>query len=109
MRDQPSEEQGINLPETPEEEKQGMETGEKEEDVYSEEGRESLVEDDEIEPWEEEFMEGAEEKGEEGNCAHCGNVLSQEPEEVIEREIKGKKFKFCSDKCAQKGPKKEAD
>ncbi len=36
-----------------------MEIGEKEEDVYSEEGREKLVEDDEIDSWEAGFAEGA--------------------------------------------------
>ena len=36
-----------------------METGEKDEDVYTEEGRQKLQEDDEIEPWEEGFAKGA--------------------------------------------------
>jgi hypothetical protein len=36
-----------------------MEKGERDEDVYSEEGRKKLEEDDEIEPWEEGFSKGA--------------------------------------------------
>jgi len=86
--------------ETEEETEQDMETGEKEEDVYTKEGREKLVEDDEIKPEEEAFMEGEEEKGELAKCANCGKVLSQKKEEVIEREIDDEIFWFCSDKCA---------
>ena len=37
-------------------------------DVYSEEGREELVESDEISPTEEGFMEGAQGDGQGANC-----------------------------------------
>lgn len=83
--------------------------GKKETDVYTEEGREDLVEDDEIEPWEEAFSEGAKEGGDLGGCAHCGKPLKQEEAKVIEREIDEEKYWFCSDKCASKGPKKKKE
>ena len=48
------------------EEYEGKEKGEKEEDsVYNEEGREELVESDEVSPEEEAFMKGYEEADEE--------------------------------------------
>ncbi len=49
-KDYPAEEQGIEPEETSEEKSEDMEHGEKDEDVYSEEGREKLVEDGEISP-----------------------------------------------------------
>ncbi|MEM4264070.1 MAG: hypothetical protein QW666_04240 [Candidatus Woesearchaeota archaeon] len=95
--------------ETPDEFDKELHAGEKEEDVYTEEGREDLVEDDEIEPWEEGFAEGAADKGEYGDCAHCGKPLRQEEEKVIEKEISHKIYQFCSDKCASKGLKKKTE
>jgi len=78
--------------------------GEEEVDVYNHEGREDLVKDDEIEPWEEGFLEGAEGRGHFGVCAHCKQVLSDDHEEIVEREYHGQVLRFCSDKCAQAGP-----
>jgi hypothetical protein len=101
----PEEEQGIEPEETSEEEKLDMDTGEKDEDVYSEEGREKLEEDDELEPWEEGYMEGAEHKGEQGMCAHCRKVLDQEKDQIVEKEVKGRVLWFCSEECASKGPR----
>jgi len=83
-----------------------MHTGDADADIYTEEGREKLLEDDEIKPSEEAFTEGTEERGELGNCASCGKVLSQEPDEVFEREIDDEFVQFCSDTCAKKGPRK---
>jgi len=54
-RDYPTEEQGIITEKTEEQISYEMEIGERNEDVYSEEGRENLVEDDEISPEEEEI------------------------------------------------------
>ena len=105
----PSEEQGIEPQETKEEEKLEMETGEKEEDIYKEEGREELTEDSEISPDEEGFMEGAEGKGELGHCASCGKLLDQEADTIVEREFNGKKVWFCSESCAEKGPRKRKE
>ena len=45
--------------ETSEEHKLAMAQGEEEEDVYTEEGRHKLIEDDEIEPWGRRVLEGA--------------------------------------------------
>lgn len=95
--------------ETPDEFDKELHANEKEESVYTEEGREDLVEDDEIEPWEEGFSEGAVDRGEKGECAHCGKPLRQEEKKVIEREINGELYWFCSDGCAGKGPKKKTE
>ncbi|MAG08124.1 hypothetical protein CMO89_01520 [Candidatus Woesearchaeota archaeon] len=93
----PAEEQG-GKSETEEEIEEDMETGEKEEDVYTEEGREKLVEDDEIEPGEEGFMKGAEGLGQDSKCRKCGKILK---DEFLEKEIDGELHRFCSDKCAE--------
>lgn len=81
--------------ETPDELKEEMDIGEKEEDVYTEEGREQLVEDDELEPWEAGYAEGA--KGDETLlCDNCRKILGRNP---IEKRINGEMHWFCSDKC----------
>lgn len=83
-------------------------TGEKDADVYTEEGREELEEDEEgISPWEEAFMKGAAGKGNQGTCANCEKILPQDEDEIIEREYRGETYFFCSDKCAKAGVKKE--
>jgi len=84
-----------------------MEIGNAEEDVYSEEGRENLVEDGEIEPWEEGFMEGADMDGQKGKCANCGRVLFKDS--TYEKEIDGKDMFFCSEKCIEKYEEKHED
>lgn len=79
--------------------------GDKEADVYTEEGREELtVDEGQIAPWEEGFAAGAEDKGEGAACAHCGKGLGDREENIIEREYKGKLMLFCSEKCAKAGP-----
>ena len=72
---------------------------EKETDVYSEEGREDLVDSDEITPEEEGFMEGAEGDGQKAKCRKCGKPLV---DDVVEREVNGETCRFCSDTCATK-------
>ena len=57
MEDEPEEHKG-----THEDAKVSIRKGEKEADVYSEEGREELVEQGELEEWEEGYVEGAESK-----------------------------------------------
>ena len=79
---------------------------ETEEDVYSEEGRDSLVDSDGIEPWEEGFMEGAEDYGQGAKCRRCGNILINQ-ENIVEREIKGEIYRFCSAYCANKFEEKK--
>jgi hypothetical protein len=88
--------------ETPEEIETEMHTGEKDADTYTEEGREELMEDDEVSEWEEGFAEG-EEESEKAHCAACGKVLSQDKKKLIEREFDHVIFLFCSEKCASAG------
>ncbi len=104
-RDYPAEEQGIMPEETSEEAEEDMELGEKDEDVYSEEGREQLEEDDEIENWEEGFMEGAEGAGQLGKDALTGEPLMGE--ETVELVIKGKKYRFVNSENAEEFRKKK--
>jgi hypothetical protein len=85
---------------------QEMETGELEEDVYTEEGRENLVEDDEISTAEEGFMEGADDLGQQGKCANCGAMLDME--NTVEKEVDGDIHWFCSDRCLEQYEKKHA-
>ena len=92
-----------------EEQEMRMHTGYASPDVYTPEGREELEEEEgEIAPWEEGFMEGAEQKGELGECAFCEKPLSEDHDKIIEREMKGRIVWFCSEKCARAG-KKVAD
>lgn len=71
-------------------------------DVYTEEGREELMEDDEVADWEEGFSEG-ETEPEKAHCAACGKVLGQDESKIVEREINHKIWNFCCDKCASAG------
>ena len=91
---------------TPDELKAEMEAGKKSEEVYTEEGREKLAEDDEVEPFEQGFMEGAEGRGEQNCCAECGKLLGEEEKEIIEREFDGELKWFCSEEHAQNYAKK---
>jgi|TARA_B100001971_G_C18105800_1_gene491418 hypothetical protein len=68
-----------------------------EKDVYSEEGREDLVDNDEISSTEEGFMEGADGDGQGAKCRKCGKLLL---DDVVEKEINGEVCRFCSGKCA---------
>jgi len=77
---------------------------EEKDDVYSEEGREDLVDDDEISPGEEGFMEGANGYGQGAKCRKCGKVLD---DDFIETEIDDEIYRFCSDECAEKYMKKK--
>ena len=72
---------------------------EKKEDVYSEEGREKLVDSDEISPEEEGFMEGADADGQGAKCRVCGKPIL---DKTIEKEVDGNIYWFCSEKCATK-------
>ena len=101
----PAEEQGIEEEKNSEEKSEEMESGEKDEDVYSEEGREKLVEDDEISPEEEGFMEGAAHTGQLGKDALTGEPL-MDIEDVVETEIDGKIYRFVSEENAEKFRKK---
>ena len=74
-------------------------------DIYSAKGREDLVEDDAIEPWEEGFMRGAEGLGQDAKCRKCGELFIG-PDTVFETEISGEVMRFCSEECAEKYKKK---
>lgn len=74
------------------------------EDIYTEEGIEELEEDDELSPREAGFMEGATGKGNLGDCSACGKPLGDREEQVFERKWHGTLYRFCSKKCAEKGP-----
>ncbi len=76
-----------------------IETGEKDEEVYTKKGRAKLVEDDEIEPEEEGFMEGAEREGKNAKCRKCGKILVDE--DFVEKEIDDEVMRFCSSECAE--------
>ena len=74
-----------------------MEVGDLEADVYSDEGRDDLEENDELDAWEEGFMEGAEGAGQQGKCANCGKALLDDS--TVEKEVDGELRWFCSDTC----------
>ena len=68
-------------------------------DIYSEEGREELVDSDEISPAEEGFMEGAHDDGQGAKCRKCGKVLM---DDFIERKVDDEIYRFCCNECAEK-------
>lgn len=104
----PSKDQFIDNPEehesTREQYEQEIETGEKNESIYTQEGREELLEDGEIAPWEEGFAEGAESDagGHGGKCEHCGEILSQDMTKVVKKRTNHEVHWFCSSECAEK-------
>jgi len=76
-----------------------MEIGDIDADVYSEEGRENLVEEGSMEAWEEGFMEGADMDGQKGKCANCGGVLFRDS--TFEKEFGDEIKYFCCEKCVE--------
>ncbi len=77
--------------------------GDREEDVYFDEGREHLLEDDEIDELEEGFMKGYEEGSKMSKCANCGKILEAE---FVEEEFHDEVHRFCSEECATKFEKR---
>lgn len=104
----PAEEQGILPRETEDEQAEAMDLGEEDEEVYSKKGRELLEEDDELEPWEEGFMEGATDAGQLGKDALTGEPL-MDVEDVSELEFDGKLYRFVNEENAQKFLKKQKE
>ena len=94
-------EQGILPEESSEERKRKMEVGEAEEDPLTSEGREHLVEDDEIEPWEAGFAEGASEEGQHAKDALTGEPL-MDVGDVVELQLDGKVYRFVNSENAEK-------
>ena len=83
-----------------EELKRSMGLGDSEEDMYTEAGREELIdEEDEITDVEEGFMEGYSAGERTFQCASCKKILN---ESLVEEEFDGKRYRFCSDKCVAK-------
>lgn len=70
-------------------------------DIYDEDTLEDLEENDEIEPWEEGFMQGANKQGQLGKDALTGEAIL-DPKKVFELKLKGKIYRFNSEKNAQK-------
>ncbi len=71
-----------------------------EEDIYSEEGREELIEDeDEITEVDEGFMKGYEEGAKMAVCSYCHKVLR---EDIVEEDFDDETYRFCSEECASK-------
>ena len=97
----PDEEQGIVPEETEEDTEHEMRTRVKDPDVYTKEGREVLEDEDEMEPWEEGFSEGAAGPGQLGKDALTGEPL-MDPEEVVETMIEGRLYRFAHELNAQK-------
>jgi YHS domain-containing protein len=81
-------------------------SGEDDEDVYEEPGREDLTEEDELYPDEEAFLEGETGDEETAECEQCGKVLSDDTDKVFELEIDGQKHFFDSENCAMDFKKK---
>ncbi|MBI2102929.1 hypothetical protein HYT55_03765 [Candidatus Woesearchaeota archaeon] len=104
----PAEEQGILHEETEEEKGEAMDLGEEDEEVYTKKGRELLEEDDEIDTWEEGFMEGATDSGQLGKDALTGEPL-MDIEDVYELEFNGKTHRFINEKNAKAFLKKQKE
>ena len=68
-------------------------------DLYSEKGREELIEgEDEITAIDEGFMRGYDEGERVTDCANCARML---PDHPIEEEFAGEMHFFCSSSCAE--------
>ncbi|MDP3733761.1 MAG: hypothetical protein Q8R37_00900 [Nanoarchaeota archaeon] len=104
----PSEEQGILPDDDKDTIKSKIRTGNRDEDIYSAAGREELEEDDEVNPWEEGFMEGASGAGQLAKDALTGEPLMGIAD-VVEVEIDGKMYRFVNEENAQKFRKKHED
>lgn len=76
-----------------------MHVGTRDVDVYSEEGLEEELDHDELAPWEQGFMEGEIDGGRLGECDTCGKLITDDMEEVYEREINNTRKLFCSKRC----------
>jgi hypothetical protein len=85
------------MPKTKEQKEKEIKFGYRDEDVYTEEGRELAEEEGEITNVEEGFMEGYENKNSPSNCANCKKSLS---EDFVEEEFHGDVLRFCSETCA---------
>ena len=97
----PAEEQGILKDKTRQVRKEEIDSGELDDDIYEPEGREYREESDEIEPWEEGFMEGASGPGQLAKDALTGEPL-MDSDDVFEAEIDGTFYRFANKENAKK-------
>jgi len=81
------------------------EKDEEKENLYTEEGAEEQLEDDEITAAEAGFMEGYD-RPKLVECKSCANKVDFE--KVIERKVNGETLWFCSLKCAEHYEKRKA-
>ena len=74
-----------------------------EDEVMDDESVDEAEESDEIDELEEGFIKGYEEDTNMTECANCHRILT---DKLIEQEIGGEVFRFCSEKCAEKFEKR---
>ena len=74
-------------------------------EIYEEEAREEAEEDDEIDELEEGFMQGYDNDNL-TDCANCKKILDGD---VIEEELDGNLYRFCSEHCAEEFEKKQTE
>lgn len=101
----PDEEQGILKEKNLLQKEEEIVSGERDEDIYTKEGRDVIEEEGEVEPWEEGFMEGASDLGQLGKDALTGQPIMG-AENVIELEFQGKMHRFVSEKNAEEWMKR---
>mgnify|MGYP002003101345 CR=1 FL=1 len=76
------------------------------EDIYSNTGREELIdEEDEITDVDEGFMKGYEEGEKTAVCSNCHKLLE---EDFVEQEFNEETYRFCSSDCATAFANKKA-
>lgn len=86
------------MPKTKEQKIREIEKGDAEENIYTEEGREEMFDDDdELTDVDEGFMKGYEEGAKSAKCPICGQVIEYD---FVEREIDDDIYRFCSDEHA---------
>ncbi|MBI2663159.1 hypothetical protein HYX15_01360 [Candidatus Woesearchaeota archaeon] len=71
---------------------------EEETDVYSEEGREESIEDDEIDEVEEGFMQGYDSGDRLAKCSLCHKPLT---DDFVEEELNDEIYRFCNEEHAE--------
>lgn len=72
-------------------------------DIYSDEAREGMMEDDEIDAIEEGFTQGYEAEDRLTRCALCHVILT---DDFIEEDIDGEIYRFCCEEHAEEYKKK---
>ena len=88
------------------EEYNDVELEEDEEDLYSEEGREEAMEEDEVDELEEGFMKGYQGGDKLAKCALCKKPLGKN---FVEEELNSELYRFCSEEHADVFTRKISD